>query len=254
MKLPYVVVAVVLAALILLVTVALPNNVPPTVSDSSPSPTTSSSTTSLRTTPSSTETSQKTSTGFTTTQTTSLTGNSENASLLDGLGLRLSLSVNATEINTGQEIIIGVEVINTLHSENNISIGSDWRWPEANLTLVPALECIFPGGVTLLRGYYTQDNISSASSGSLFLAPLTGTAGCGPFSAGYYLFKPTSEYAQPGPNITEFLAVSGTLTTNGYWTGSYSHPGTFHPFDPGLYTIVGVDEWGDMVLLPFNAG
>ena len=49
----------------------------------------------------------------------------------------------------------------------------------------------------------------------------------------------------PGPCFAE--AMSSTLSFKGYWNGGT--PGAFTDFTPGVYTVVGGDEWGTLAVL-----
>jgi hypothetical protein len=45
--------------------------------------------------------------------------------------------------------------------------------------------------------------------------------------------------------------ISAGDSYTGYWTGSLA-TAAFHPFPPGVYTVLAEDEWGDVVLLHFT--
>jgi hypothetical protein len=43
-----------------------------------------------------------------------------------------------------------------------------------------------------------------------------------------------------------------TVTIQGYWPNAFNSKSTRIPFDPGIYTVVAGDEWGNLVILHFT--
>lgn len=69
-----------------------------------------------------------------------------------------------------------------------------------------------------------------------------------------YEFEPTSDNASiygscdPNPCMTG-VKMNSELSVKGHWTGSPRSE--FASFEPGLYTVVGGDEWGALAVLHF---
>jgi len=72
-------------------------------------------------------------------------------------------------------------------------------------------------------------------------------------SANAYAFQPLNDSFSfySGSTIAASGAASVTISTGGYWTGSGQNF-TFNKFTPGTYTVIGADEWGNVVFLPFS--
>jgi hypothetical protein len=80
------------------------------------------------------------------------------------------------------------------------------------------------------------------------------------FAPTSYSFEPLSDIADviPGKNTPRTdvgsnmpnQQISDEITLKGYWTNS-SIP-SFTYFDPGVYTVVGGDEWGNLVFVHFT--
>jgi hypothetical protein len=108
-------------------------------------------------------------------------------------------------------------------------------------------------GVAIFKGYYTSLNITGATPlklydpGAIYHCPAILA------SITAYEFQPSSNVASiygscdPNPCITD-IKMNPSLTAKGYWSGN---PAEFNSFDPGVYTVVGGDEWGAQATLYF---
>ena len=47
------------------------------------------------------------------------------------------------------------------------------------------------------------------------------------------------------------MSMTDTVTSTGFWTGNRPNA-TFSHFTPGIYTVVGGDEWGVLAILHFT--
>jgi len=71
-----------------------------------------------------------------------------------------------------------------------------------------------------------------------------------------FLFQPSSDNAsvyighQFRYNETSSVSFSGS----GYWSGGANSPtsAAFNSFGPGEYTVLGADEWGNVLILHFT--
>jgi hypothetical protein len=176
-------------------------------------------------------------------------------------GLKLSLSLNSTTLQPGQELSIVVDEQNTLPVANNVL--SSRNWPLNGLSVGPCGTLNYPFGVAIFQGYYSSADVSEATPLMLYDP-----------SAGYfcpmilseitaYVFQPSSDTAaifgscDPNPCFT--TKINTEVTATGYWTGGPSPtltnftpgPGVYTNFTPGVYTIVAGDEWGTLAVLHF---
>jgi hypothetical protein len=167
-------------------------------------------------------------------------------------GLMLSLSINSTSLQPGQEITVIIDEQNTLSKINNVPAAK--KWPLKGLILGPCGTLNYPVGVAIFEGYYISANISTATPlnlynpNALYHCPDMLTA----ITA--YEFQPLSDVASiygscdPNPCITD-VKINSEVAAKGYWTGS---PQTeFSIFNPGVYTVVGADEWCALAILYF---
>jgi hypothetical protein len=167
-------------------------------------------------------------------------------------GLQFSPGIRS---NGGANITISVEELNLLDSVNNQTQTNQWKYPSESLNPYDNCDSNGPVGFAIFQGYYGMDNYSQARS--LYLYNTTYVSLCTMNSSPFvYLFAPMSDYisvylgGQPYYNGTAAISFA----TSGYWTGGAgtSSPATFNSFPSGVYTILGADEWGDVVLLHFT--
>ncbi len=165
-------------------------------------------------------------------------------------GLSLSLSLNSTTLQPGQEISVLIDEQNTLTTVNNVSASNGW--PLKGLSLGPCGTVNYPIGVAIFQGYYTSSNVSSATPLQLYKP---GIYHC-PMILSYisgYVFQPSSDIAgvlsdsDPTPQLTN--KMTSEITVTGYWLNGQE--ATLSNFTPGVYTVVGEDEWGALAVLHF---
>jgi hypothetical protein len=169
-------------------------------------------------------------------------------------GLSLSISVNPQLIKPGYPIHIVITESNTLSKMNNLH-ASD-KWPINGLSVGICGTESYPFGVAVFQGSYTATNISSATPLELD-NPNVIPQGCiAPVSnVTAYDFKPSSDIATLDGDVlfgsTATMQMSAEVIGGIYWAGSF--PNTIEQnFEPGVYTVVGGDEWGNLVVLHFT--
>jgi len=190
------------------------------------------------------------------TSTSTIAGASFQATKINPLapGLKLSLSISNPVIFSGDGIVITISESNTLRAPISINFSSNWRVEGLSLSQCGTSGSPFAVGV--VYGFYTAANVSSAEVLDIF-APTSFPAGdCAPpiFDASSYIFQPQSSIvsivyplldSQPQVfNETDVASISanGYLPKVGNWT----------EFQMGTYTVVGGDEWGNLLLLHFE--
>jgi hypothetical protein len=165
----------------------------------------------------------------------------------DGLGLSLQVGLGLNGNYT-----ITVRESNLMDSVNNVSEADEWTYPQDSLTPCGPDSYTVPVQLAVVQGRYGQDNYTSAKALSLYntgdLYPCGEVVSLAPTA---FSFQPMNDsFSITGWNPPYFGAASASISTSGYWTGGYSDvPAAFKPFSPGVYTIIGADEWGDAVLL-----
>jgi hypothetical protein len=165
-------------------------------------------------------------------------------------GLSLSLLLNSTTFQPGQEISVVIDEQNTLATVNNVSASNGW--PLRGLILGPCGTVNYPIGVAIFQGYYTPSDLSSATPLQLYQP---GIYNCPMILAGIntYAFQPLSDSAsvigscEPNPCLTD--KMNSEITVTGYWINGQE--ATLSNFTSGLYTVVGGDEWGALAVLHF---
>ncbi len=163
-------------------------------------------------------------------------------------GLQLQVSVNTTSLNPGEALQINVSEYNILPTSNDISCGKNWAVDGLTLGACPNVY-VQPFGVAVFQGRYTAQNISQATPLDIF-APVA----CPNYSRLItdYIFQPGSmdAYVMPVCFITQATPMSAQVTVNGI----YKQGTQLYPLDPGVYTIVAGDEWGNIEFLYISVG
>jgi len=170
------------------------------------------------------------------------------------LGLRLVLSMNSSTLSTGEPVEIEIREQDTLPVTNTVASGHDW--PITGLSLSPCGTLNRPMGFAIFKGYHLQNDLPSTDRVELYnpgvyFCPLILS------TINSYVFAPGSDLASinggcsVNPCFTIPMKSTGSFT--GFWSGSipYLSSPTFHSFSPGVYTVVGGDEWGDLLVLHF---
>jgi hypothetical protein len=180
---------------------------------------------------------------------TSIATDQYSSTVISRYGLGLTLSLNSTTYHPGEEVSVTINEMNILPIRNKIHAADGW--PVEGLTLRPC-GTNYPFGISILQGYYDAKDAVAATPLQLFdpnafpLCPVI-------LAAVYYTFQPWSDIAtiytryDSEPWSTNMTAQ---VTSAGFWTGSRPNA-TFSNFTPGIYTIVGGDEWGALVILHF---
>ena len=171
---------------------------------------------------------------------------------LSNNGLSLSLSTDATTYQPGQQVTIVIDETNTQLKTNNVP-ASD-KWPLTGLSVSSCGTLNFPFGMAVYQGYYTSGNISSGTPLKLYdpLAPYSCPAILAAINA--YAFQSSSDIAAifqiSNTNPVSSENMNAEVQTTGYWVGTSSAALT--NFVPGVYTVVGGDEWGALVVVHFT--
>jgi hypothetical protein len=182
--------------------------------------------------------------------------NSASSKTENGLSLNLSLDVKTYYL--GQKVHISVDEKNTQSKTNNIPVAENWPLNGLIITLSLCQSEDYPFGIAAYRGDLSSSDLSNAVP--LHLYNMNGLFGCStpfvhPIS---YSFKPGSDIADLTPKngdiaISSYIKdrqISADVSLKGYWTDSDSS--RFRSFEPGIYTVVVGDEWGNVVVIHFT--
>ena len=163
-------------------------------------------------------------------------------------GLRLVLSINATSLTQGQRLLITATELNTLSAPNNVSKAQSWGVD--GLRIGACYSSIYPFGVAVYQGRYTQANVSEAKPVQIF--PLVPCPMLIRLVTGY-LFQANSDMAQVLPGTGAALPMEANVTVSGNYSPGFAYPSTAPaPLLPGTYTVAAGDEWGALAFLYFQ--
>jgi hypothetical protein len=187
----------------------------------------------------------------------------------DPAGLQLRLNLTENVITQGANVSIEISEFNTLRAWNDA--------PTTTFERLGTGPCPgLPLGVGIFQGDYSSANISSAQPLDLFYPGAYACPGYSPQGVSY-VFAPesdnTTNISQPatathtvtgnGTTSVQYIVTTpvikqqavASLEFSGYWTGSEVPPesnAAFHAFDPGTYTVEGVDWWGHVMFAHFQ--
>jgi len=180
------------------------------------------------------------------------------ATVLSGNGLSLTLSLNSTTYQYEDQISVTIDEKNTLARENNISASGNWP-VFGYLGVGPCNTLNYPFGIALLQGYYDAKSIASATP--LQIYPIV-FCPCERVVVSY-VFQPLSDIASRCTMWGDWLSpisMNTDVTLTGVcdrWIPINTSTGIAYQqatsnFIPGIYTLVGGDEWGTLVILYFS--
>ena len=182
---------------------------------------------------------------------TPITLDQYSSTVISRSGLSLTLSLNSTTYYPGEQIPITIDEKNTLAIQNNIHAAD--RWPVQGLSLTPCGRLSYPFGTSILQGYYDEKSVVAITPLQLF--DPNAAYHCPVYMAAVsYDFQPWSDIAAIYTNYDSepwSINMTARVTSAGFWTGSRPNA-TFSNFTPGIYTVVGGDEWGALVILHFT--
>ena len=156
--------------------------------------------------------------------------------------LNLSLSTNTTNLKIGQAIEIDVKLNNT--SSKVLIVNHSDNWSLKGLGLKPC-DDEMPFGIAILRGNYFQNNMTESRPLLLYQ---NGTYHCQAiFSIKSYAFQPITDMAMfEDGTMNNSYELIRHFSFYGYFVGDQ-----FQQFSSGVYTVIGGDEWGHVVIRHF---
>jgi YVTN family beta-propeller protein len=194
-------------------------------------------------------------------------GTTESGSLaiesdINGSGLQLTATIEPTKVSQGENISVIAQVYDRLSSSLNVSSTSF-----VNSDYGPCAQG-FATGVQVYRGQYTSANVSEGHGLLLYNPSLVYL--CPAEFTFQYSFEPNSDNATVVPSLGAFQdpnmdttgPVNETSVLAGYWIGTgqgfldqngdESQAYAFNTFQPGTYTVVVDDAWGQKAIGNFQ--
>jgi hypothetical protein len=173
----------------------------------------------------------------------------------ESLGLNFDMAINTTLLQSGQTISITLNETNTIPRFNNVTASDNWPYagfPEQICIPYPGLYNL-PFALAIVQGYHSKSDLNGTTSLPI-LSPPNIYAYC------LYLATPSEYDFYPSSNVafvhggTFFQnmneSISTSMSFSGYYNSSSFSSETIN-FSPGVYTVIGGDEWGQLVLLHF---
>ncbi|MDH2907021.1 MAG: hypothetical protein PXX83_02880 [Candidatus Nitrosotalea sp.] len=158
--------------------------------------------------------------------------------------LQLSLLVNGQYQNPSEPVGIDVYLNNT--TSKPLTLTGSGNWPRNDLT--SGMCSNLPFGISILNGYYDEQNMTGAKSLLLY-----GTAPC-PFlpQIESYTFQPFSTKATQ--ECDTLFSCTGLVDMKKHFdVGDYVGDNNPHqPFKTGTYTIIAGDRWGNVAIQHFT--
>ncbi len=156
-------------------------------------------------------------------------------------GFTMHLQLNATVVPANGGILITGWVNSTSGSIENVTAGNDWAFPQGELWQKVCTSG-WPIGLGVMQGHYTQDNYTLGKlvqiPRPLILCPVQAA------SPHYFLFEPHSSKALvTTAGAPAIWVIQTSLGFRGYASGI---------LQPGVYTAVLADEWGDVLTAIFR--
>jgi Putative Ig domain len=188
----------------------------------------------------------------TTTSSTTITNFNDvnTASSKPASGLSLSLSLDGTTYQPGQEVSIAVDEKNTLSTTNNVTATDNL--PSEFMSGFTNDPSPLPFGIAVLQGNYDVSNYSKVTP-LIIYDPMEVYIGFPVAPPTSYSFQPLSDTAIL--NGGDYKLVSGMkmqyeIGVQQYWPNNDG--ADFTHFQSGVYTVVAGDEWGALVIVHFT--
>ena len=156
-------------------------------------------------------------------------------------GFAMHLALNKTADSAAWTIVLTGWINSTSPSIENVSASDSWAIPRDALWTMPCNQG-WPIGLGVMQGHYTQDNFTLGT-----LLSLDGSTTSCPAqtnSPSSFTFEPQTAKALV---VLDGKPSFWVLQTSLRFTGTT--PG--HLLQPGVYTAVLADEWGDVLTANF---
>jgi hypothetical protein len=206
-------------------------------------------------------------TSQTTSLTTNATSNQASGATVSGTatdGLKLSTSMNATELKVGQRLGLSISLSNALPEVNAVNTSANFPFNGVAVQLWPYCYGV-PARIAILQGNYSIQELPAVTNVTLRFVCTGGGEGIS--SA---VFQPNSDQVDLNGIPPPYL-LSLNFTTSGSYDLANLSQQDFEPvitqpgfgyeptdmprvvsFAPGIYTVAVADEWGGYNILHFE--
>ncbi len=165
------------------------------------------------------------------------------------LGLQLSLSVSNATIWRDNGLSVHISLNNTMSTQNKVSPPLNGTWLGSdNLDICSG----YPIEVQIFSGNYSAGNLSEETPLELIRPYSVG--GCPGRTPVAVTFAPLSGNIT-SPDVEVINQSAASVEYWGYWGGATFPPSNsydFTSFAPGVYTVEGLDWWGQVAVLHFQ--
>lgn len=158
--------------------------------------------------------------------------------------LRLYLSTDSAYANPAEAVGVDISLNNT--SSTPLTLTKADNWPRNDLSSGSCSN--LPFGMAILKGYYTEQNMTGASS----LVIYQNIPCPNPASIKSYTFQPLSSKATQECDSLFSCPVLADMKIHLKVDGFMDNNGQHRPFNVGTYTIVSGDEWGHVTISHFT--
>ena len=157
-------------------------------------------------------------------------------------GFALHLEINSTSLQPDGALVVSGWINSTASTIVNVTASDSWGVQQGALWMPPCMAG-WPIGLGVMQGHYTTDNYTL---GTLLNVTGNSDAGACPLTGApsYFLFEPHSSKALVTLNAGPTFWVAQSSFT-------FPAPATGTPLNPGVYTAVLADEWGDVLTTNF---
>jgi hypothetical protein len=160
------------------------------------------------------------------------------------LGLMFSVTLNTTQLHSGQTLNITAYATNDRSTLNNLSFAQNWAEPWF-VGWLHIGTCYSFANADVFHGYYDASNVSIITNSSdgtgLQLAKLLAHY-CPVHYGEWFTFFPFQPHQSH---------VGYHFSTSGYYPSDVA-ASSFRLFESGTYTVVAGDEWGQLVIAHFS--
>lgn len=164
--------------------------------------------------------------------------------------LKVHVTANLAGTGANQTIVANVWEENTLPAKNNVTAADAWSPLLGNLSasgpyLPYSCDSSWPIGVGLMEGHQAISNISLGK----YISPSKATY-CMAYTNWYtyFVFSPNNSTAIGGHYLYYGNTLLNYSSTDLNVTWKVPWQVTVYGLSPGVYTVVGADEWGHIAL------
>jgi hypothetical protein len=165
----------------------------------------------------------------------------KSVSAVSPYGFTTNLTINSTSVAPTTGVIITGWLNSTASSVENVTAADAWGISNSSLLSGGGCAKGWPIGVGVMQGHYTQDNYTQGS-----LIPILEAYHCfvQPSAPTYFIFEAHSSKA-----LVDYGGSPHIWTIQS--TVGFDQSDSEYQLQPGVYTAVFADQWGDVLTTNF---